>query len=461
MGSRNRERRKVKQRSSAQKARRNERRHSLGSSEGPHNPFAGASPEAIVGALMTEAIRAIDEGNADAVDAYVDALADRPGDAHWFDTVDRALLAGAQAHVRAAWARGWLPADLHRLTQRQYGAAHGRVLLDVIAAQLRQYPASTIDERWTAQLEGLGATVWWHRDDMVVSRWWMREGVGRAALIHLVLQLGHLLLRLPDIGRLGPLPGEARAAAPRRERSSRDAADQRVLDRVRALLAKAESTEFPEEAEVLTAKAQELMARHSIDEALLAVRSGGRSVPTGVRLGIDNPYESAKALLLQEIAAANGCRAVWSKEFGFCTVVGFETDLKAVELLYTSLLVQGIAAIVRAGARRDAHGRSRTRSFRQSFLTAYAIRIGERMRDVVDDASQEVAAAEGADNLLPVLAARDDDVRRAMDYMFPHMRSSDVTIGNREGWASGRAAANLATLLTRREVTQPRTSDRD
>ena len=37
--------------------------------------------------------------------------------------------------------------------------------------------------------------------------------------------------------------------------------DEKVLGRVRALLAKAESTTFPEEAEALTAKAQELMAR--------------------------------------------------------------------------------------------------------------------------------------------------------------------------------------------------------
>src|SRR5262249_56557754 len=115
--------------------------------------------------------------------------------------------------------------------------------------------------------------------------------------------------------------------------SSGRAADQRMLDRVRALLAKAESTEFPEEAEAFTAKAQELMARYSIDHALLAADTGAADQPTGIRVGIDNPYEAAKALLLQEVAEANRCRAVWSKQLGFATVLGYPADTGAVELL--------------------------------------------------------------------------------------------------------------------------------
>src|SRR5438045_2689314 len=45
--------------------------------------------------------------------------------------------------------------------------------------------------------------------------------------------------------------------------------DDRMLAKVRALLAKAESTEFTDEADALTAKAQELMTRYSIDRALV------------------------------------------------------------------------------------------------------------------------------------------------------------------------------------------------
>ena len=341
-----------------------------------------------------------------------------------------------------------------------HGAAHGRVLLDVIAAQLRQYPVGTVDERWTAQLEGLGGTVWWDRDDMIVPQRWMRDGVGRAAVIYLVLQLGHLLLRLPDIGRLGPLPGEARAAAPRRERFARDAADQRVLDRVRALLAKAESTEFPEEAEALTAKAQELMARHSIDEALLAARSSAAGPCRRVCVSaLTIPMSRARPCCYRRSPRRMGVGPYGARSSASAPSSGSRPISRRSNCSIRPCWCRAQRRWCALGVRRDAHGRSRTRSFRQSFLTAYAIRIGERMRGAADDASEQVAAAEGADNLLPVLAARDEDVRRAMDDMFPHMRSSDVTIGNREGWASGRAAANLATLHARHEVAQPKLDD--
>ena len=43
----------------------------------------------------------------------------------------------------------------------------------------------------------------------------------------------------------------------------------RHLERVRALLAKAESTEFVEEAAALSAKAYELIATHAIDLAMI------------------------------------------------------------------------------------------------------------------------------------------------------------------------------------------------
>ena len=57
-----------------------------------------------------------------------------------------------------------------------------------------------------------------------------------------------------------------------------------LLDRVRKLLAKAEDESVtPAEAQALTAKAAELMARYGIDRALLAARPAGDrpARPTG------------------------------------------------------------------------------------------------------------------------------------------------------------------------------------
>jgi hypothetical protein len=217
-----------------------------------------------------------------------------------------------------------------------------------------------------------------------------------------------------------------------------------MLEKVRALLAKAESTEFEEEADALTAKAQQLMSRHAIDQAMLSSQAEGE-VPLGRRIGIDDPYAQGKAGLLATVAGANRCRAVWMSAYGFSTIVGFPADLEAVEILYTSLLVQAIRALTAAGPVRDRAGRSRTRSFRQSFLIAFAGRIGERLHGAAMAATEEATETHGS-RLLPVLAGRNSAVDEAYESMFPHLTQSSARISNGAGWAAGRAAADLAHL---------------
>ncbi len=217
------------------------------------------------------------------------------------------------------------------------------------------------------------------------------------------------------------------------------------------LLAKAESTPFEAEAETFTAGAQSLMARHSIDAALLARpghdRTGGRGTdPQGRRIGIDNPYEGPKAALLQVVASANRCRMVWSRELGFGTVVGFESDLDGVEVLFTSLLVQATRTLAAAGSRTDPHGGSRTRSFRQSFLAAFADRIGERLHEAT--AQEEVAAADRTNGreLVPILAARAEEVDDMVDTWFPDVR--------RASWSARPATPRGGTPAARPQTGQ-------
>jgi hypothetical protein len=137
-------------------------------------------------------------------------------------------------------------------------------------------------------------------------------------------------------------------------------------------------------------------------------------------------------------------------------------------LLFTSLLVQASTAMLRAGSRQDAYGRSRTRAFRQSFLVSYAIRIGERLAEAADHATKEAAAEQDAGAakdgasgtgtaLMPFLAARQQAVDDSVDEMFGDTlkRGRPVRATDAEGWASGRAAADLATLHNRAPVTSP------
>lgn len=410
-------------------------------------------------ALTTEAVRSLTRGDITAFERVLADLTTPPGRVSgdtWAVSTHRCLATRMRQGVTSAWERGWQPADVVRFTSRRWTARHARLATDAIAAEMRTYSSATVDDQWHEQLSALGATPWWDDDDGHPDAWCEREGVDHAVYVASAVELVHLLEFLPRLPSMGPPPGASDSEGTNHPGSStapgdraRDV-DQRMLGRVRALLAKAESTEFPEEAEAFSARAQELIARHSIDHALLAAETGNTAAPAGRRIPVDNPYDAPKAVLLTVVAEANRSRAVWHRDLGFSTVLGFPADLAAVEMLFTSLLVQATAAMVHAGPRRDARGRSRTRSFRHAFLNAYAARIGERLRE----AANRAAADAGGKDLLPVLAARDRAVEQAVDTMFPNLaQGRSGSVSNYEGWVAGRAAADLASLNGRLEVT--------
>jgi hypothetical protein len=435
------------------------------------------SQQELVAAAIGSAVQAVCDGSRDKHGAHLDPLAIEraPG---WTEAVSRAIVDYLRGSVASAWRRGWQPAELARHVGRELSGDHAAMVADMITSEMLGYAAATVDDRWAAQAAALeaaapGKGAWWGSDADYLRAWY---ALGRdaefIATVATAVETLHAFQHLPAVERLLPLPGTARAAA--KEQAAANAgtaasvpADERMLSRIRALLAKAESTEFAEEAEALSGRAQELMAKYSIDHALLAAEAGQAETPGGRRIAVDNPYEAPKATLLQIVAQANRCRVVWSRELGLVTVIGFPADLDAVELLFTSLLVQANTAMLRTGGKRDPAGRSRTRAFRQSFLLAYAVRIGERLSEAADHAEQEavaqqrsvrgaadgVAAWKGAD-LVPVLAARHRAVDDAVDEMFGAAltRSRSVRATDAEGWNSGRAAADLASLHNQAQV---------
>ncbi len=371
-----------------------------------------------------------------------------------WEAVSAALLAAAADAVRRCWAGGWQPADLERMVRR--GAPDttlAALAVDAIAAEQSRRPgagspAAPDDPRWQAELQRLGAHVWWDADRGYLDALAARRRSSRFETAYDVLAVLRLIARLP---RITPLPAPHPSAA---RAHGGSAAASRALGRIRGLLAKAEATTFAEEAEALSAKAQELMARHSIDEALLAGADGPRGAgpadgPAAIRIGIEGPYEQAKALLLDAVAAANRCQAVWASEVGFSTVIGFPPDLEAAELLYTSLLLQATSAMNRAGDDHHARGRSRrTRDFRQTFLVAYADRIRTRLAAATEAATAAASAESTApDRLLPALAARALAVEETTGTLFPDTAPVRLRgVRDAAGWHQGTAAADRAHL---------------
>jgi hypothetical protein len=310
----------------------------------------------------------------------------------------------------------------------------------------RSDAVSRAPDAWRDQLRELGALA--GRDPAVVSTWHRTERRTPAEAWRIVLLLIGFLRGAARIEVLVPPPSRWGPSRPRTAVESTEE-DDRALRRIRGLLAKAESTEFPDEAEALTAKAQELMTRHAVDAALLAAdaSSGGVAVATR-RVHVQDPYVRAKMQLLAAVAEANGVRLVWYQSLGIANLVGATSDVDAVELLFTSLLLQVAQALT--AAERPSALRSASRSFRRSFLLGYAHRIGERLRTARERATAEAAAAHDVD-LLPVLRSRQAAVEERVAELFPHVRASrnrsSVDAG---GWFAGRAAAERADVGHRR-----------
>jgi hypothetical protein len=230
------------------------------------------------------------------------------------------------------------------------------------------------------------------------------------------------------------------------------APDARILEKVRHLLSKAESTTFADEADACTAKAQELLSRYSIDSAALQMTAPRQEAQAAVRrLWIDEPYIMAKAHLLHVVCQANRCRSVMDEELGLATLVGHDDDVETVEILFTSLLVQATTQMTAAGRKTDRFGRSRTRVFRRTFLVAFAARIGQRLRATQQEAVSAAAAVHGS-GLLPVLASRSSAADDVVAELFPTTVSHRSSANDYEGWVAGTAAADLATLTYQPEL---------
>ena len=324
------------------------------------------------------------------------------------------------------------------------GRAHVDLLATAITADAAHHDrvGNAMHVSWRRQTDRIVATA---AHEPARKGWvarWLGTGerrVGLAAARTLLDQL----VKLPSLPMLVPPPGSSDAglaglAEPGEEPSP-------TLVKIRALLAKAESTPFPAEAEAeaFTAKAQAMMTDARIDDAALRATSGratGRV--SAVRIALDEPYVASKQALLVSVAAANDVRCVFHCGVDLATVVGPVGQLAHVELLFTSLLIQVQAALAADTALAPAGSHVRSRRYRSSFIFGFALRIGRRL----NAARAAVFDAAGTD-ALPVLAADDRATADLFERLIGHtspMRSSSRL--DADGMQAGAAAADRASL---------------
>src|SRR5262245_10478779 len=172
-------------------------------------------------------------------------------------------------------------------------------------------------------------------------------------------------------------------------------APDRLLDRVRKLLAKAEAEGVTAaEAQALTAKAAELMAKYGIDRALLAATRPETDKPDNRIVEIYNPWARVQAHLLCGLAAALRCQCILlpAASGQRVHVFGYASDIERTDVLYTSVLIQMWHGLVATEVPANAYS---VRAWRRSWLLGFAAAVIARVRSAEQRA--ERAASQTAD----------------------------------------------------------------
>lgn len=215
------------------------------------------------------------------------------------------------------------------------------------------------------------------------------------------------------------------------------------VSKVQALIAKAESTEFPDEAEAFMAKAQELMTRHAIDLAMLGTNHVDRGVPTSELVVVHAPYASAKVTLLASIALVNDVQCVRVGSAGGkiqISLIGYTEDIAATNTLFGSLSIQAATAMARAVVPYW----EKPRRFRHAFLLGFSGKIRVRLQDARASVIEEAEAGDSGVSI--VLASKKDAVDRHLRELYPRTTNRRTTASSGAGHSAGREAAERASI---------------
>lgn len=234
----------------------------------------------------------------------------------------------------------------------------------------------------------------------------------------------------------------------------------RALARIRKLLAKAENpAATAEEAEAYNAKAGELMAAYGIDRALLAAADPDSDVVGDRVVVLEAPYARDKGSLLSGVAHQMRCRSVLRtrypdgvKELSL-HLFGYDSDLLRTDLLFTSLLVQASAGMVRAPVPFGESAAAFRRSWLAGFTHAVVKRLADAERKAETDAERAAASDPGRASPALVLADRSVAVDDALAQQYPRLqngrRRSLSGSGIADGWAAGQRADIGGAKLSR------------
>lgn len=243
-----------------------------------------------------------------------------------------------------------------------------------------------------------------------------------------------------------------------------------IVRKVQALWAKADDpAATPAEKQAFTDKARELMAKHAIDQIMLAEAS---STEEAVVLADILLYEFAdergslvpeqRMKLAHYIAMHHRCQGIITEKHAsvradgtpqlggkYLVLVGFQSDVDMVRMMYQSLGLDMLSQCLMEDVNHLTAAQKKV--YYTSFCEGYSARIELRLADV-EWRIRQMAEQDGS--LLPVLASRSDVVKHKVREMFPNLtsvREKRFTV-DPQAMDRGRVAADKAKIGGEKEV---------
>ncbi len=210
------------------------------------------------------------------------------------------------------------------------------------------------------------------------------------------------------------------------------------MARITALLAKAESTDFPDEAKTFTDGALKLMAKYGLDAAVIDAHRAGadasykREEVKHRRYMFHPPHSFEQATLLYRVFEAMRCKCIVAKRPDAETAVhvfGFESDLRRAQMLSMSLEVQLEHFLAQSEEHRPPF--ETTASWRRSFMAGFASSVAKR----IEEAEREVRQTAEASTEL-VLVDRQSQVDDAVKEKFPVLKGAKRQYGSGTGYGA-------------------------
>lgn len=237
-------------------------------------------------------------------------------------------------------------------------------------------------------------------------------------------------------------------------------ADEDYAAKIAALLRQAENSSVTEaEAQVFLSKAQSLMTRYAISEALIEAAKTGQESEKIVsdQIAYGGVYSAALFDIGAAIARANNCRPLVHKtsKSTVLTLNGFASDVARVKMLDTSVQIQASGGLVKYWAGVDSSWMSPMQKFkaRREYLFGFARgltmqltkarREGERAAQAT-----EVERGSSSDSVALVLQSRKVRVDEWMDTTYGKLRTStrNYSYGGADAGAAGTTAGRSADV---------------